>query len=237
MTGKKVTDREIVESLFHGSPAGFRRRVSEVAAEDREHERFFSGWSDVLRTIRNDSQTAEPHRERIVENVMRNLPPLSRTEDSGEAVKDPTGFSLFGTLRATLEGNRLAATLVAGVYLTVVVGFFVFSRYLLIGSPLSQSPAPRTHSLVASSKLTNSAQDVRYVAFDSENHGTGTESEPFSNLKEGLRKVVDGGTLKILSGSTGETGIIDKPVRLVAVGGRVRIGMKPKRKQETLPEL
>ena len=52
----------------------------------------------------------------------------------------------------------------------------------------------------------------------------GTESQPFDTLAEGAIAVLPGGTVKIRPGTESETLRIEKPMRLEAGVGTVRLG-------------
>lgn len=52
----------------------------------------------------------------------------------------------------------------------------------------------------------------------------GTFDDPFDTLREGLKNVASGGTVKLLPGDSPETLTIAKPVRLESTGGPVRLG-------------
>jgi len=63
-----------------------------------------------------------------------------------------------------------------------------------------------------------------WVDFPYDGTETGWFERPFNTLAEGVGAVAAGGTVRIKPGTTNETGLFTKPVRLESAGGIVRIG-------------
>lgn len=63
-----------------------------------------------------------------------------------------------------------------------------------------------------------------YVDFSAARDGLGTARQPFRTLDQGASSVPAGGTLKLKPGASAEPVRIDKPMRLTATDGPVRIG-------------
>jgi hypothetical protein len=63
-----------------------------------------------------------------------------------------------------------------------------------------------------------------WVNFSHPGDQFGTRQHPFNTLAGGLAQVASGGTVRIVSGTTGETARITQPVRLVAEAGPVALG-------------
>lgn len=80
-----------------------------------------------------------------------------------------------------------------------------------------------TLSFFVTGRATNATGSV-YVSFAAEQIGRGTADKPFNSLERGTTQVQPGGTLNVKSGATAQPIRIDKPMRLVAVDGQVRIG-------------
>ncbi|MEN6627831.1 MAG: hypothetical protein ABFD69_16520 [Candidatus Sumerlaeia bacterium] len=78
-------------------------------------------------------------------------------------------------------------------------------------------------SWFATGRATNATSSV-YVSFAAEQTGRGTADRPFNSLERGTTQVKPGGTLNVKSGATAQPIRIEKPMRLVAVDGQVRIG-------------
>jgi hypothetical protein len=70
----------------------------------------------------------------------------------------------------------------------------------------------------------SSGEEEVWVDFFWDGPFLGTEEDPYQTLADGLAAVADSGTVKMRSGSSGETMVIDQPVRLESVGGTARIG-------------
>jgi hypothetical protein len=84
---------------------------------------------------------------------------------------------------------------------------------LLIGFSilmLQQTSTPATHAV--------------YVSFAADQSGKGTADQPINSLGRGASAVRPGGTVNLKPGATAESIRIDKPMRLVATDGQVRIG-------------
>lgn len=67
--------------------------------------------------------------------------------------------------------------------------------------------------------------DLVWVDFARLSAGAGTFEQPYPSLTEGLDAVFGGGTIRIFAGDSVDTMTLEKPVRIEAVSGSVRIGV------------
>jgi len=83
---------------------------------------------------------------------------------------------------------------------------------------------PGTFAIVGQPGAGDAGSAIVYVDFSHEGPQTGSQSEPYVSLTEGIAAVSPAGTLRIASGSSGETGTMGKAMRFESTGGLVRLG-------------
>lgn len=206
MSKSQITDSDIVDVLLGQASSEVERAVQTAARTDADFAAAYDNWTQIVSAAKSEAQLAEATTQRVCENVMKRV----RREQPPRTVRVPARSGFRAGRLLDLGWRRALAPLAA----VVVV--------CLTGAVIVQV-------INHGDNLTQQERRVTYVDFTaSAAEEGGNQDEPYGTLGEAVQAAPDGGTIVIrasaANASTSETVLIAKPLRLEAVGGKVRIG-------------
>lgn len=213
MSSHRVTDSDIVDVFLGDGDPKKKERVYEAMRSDSSIACAADQWARVLEAVQEEKVSADLIMRRVRDRVLIGL---------------RQGRHLTLTYRyARTFSYKTAAALAAATCLVVVIIWGIqgqTTNFRHNGTALWEQKRGNSWSVPEFSEST-----VTYVALCKiKVEGTDASVLPYPTLVAGLAAASPGGTIRILADSSGsstpETPRIDKPVRIEAVSGSVRIG-------------
>lgn len=204
---KKVIESEIVESLLSGAQDDLKTRVSVAADTDRSAAALHQQWTEILQALKSEQEVYTRIQERAIDTLN------TRALHVREEHEQPAGWGRPSAGYGWPLRLAGAATVMLGITIAAI---------LTTRSP--NSTIPSTLNLIPQPAVPSASNLAQHVRFDFAGQQLGTELQPFVTLNKAAESVPAGGVVKIKAGTTSETLRIAKPVRLVAVNGKVSIG-------------
>jgi len=213
MISHRVTESEIVDVLMGQADAEVDERVRERIRNDRKFAALYDYWTHLIPAIEEERGRVRTVTNKACQRLMAQLneerPPRAAAVLPGE-----TGSKVW-----RIRGVATAASVL------LCIGCLI----LLLLSFGDESAMPTLRYPVDENRGRTLEKSIAYVDFSADLAAEpGTSSRPFKRITDAIAAVSNGGIVRIRSDVavtlTPETLRIAKPVRIEAVGGRVRIG-------------
>jgi len=229
MTSNVVTESEIIDVLLGQAMPEVEEQVRAAVRSDPEFAAVYDEWARLIPAMKQENVRAKA----IIQNACRRL--MEHLREQKKPVRRPTLLTEApqrGAMDAARAGwlarfgwRQTVAALAAAACVVLCAGFLTTMIYRSDESPVKSARHPAIQN-----GMSTLEEAIAYVDFSyNRAHGSGTLSQPFKTLADGIAAVSGGGIVKIKGAaadtSTPETLRIANPVRSEAVGGNVRIGV------------
>ncbi len=212
MISHQVTESEIIDVLLGQARPEVEERVRDKVRADKAFAAVYDHWAKLVPAMKQESVRAHAVTRGAYQQLMARL---SQEEMPRQTVPLSRGsLARFGWVEVMAAAACVA--LCAGILTALIY-------------PSDQSPVMRERRPAIQNSALTFEEAIAYVDFSSSHaRELGTPSQPFNTLASGIAAVSGGGIVRIRGDaadtSSSETLRITKPVRIEAIGGRVRVG-------------
>lgn len=219
MTRKRITDLDMVDFLLGDASEDLAECVAREMESDEKTAALYTQWSGILQAIGQEREAEKALQERATQFVMRRI-----REERLQADQSPSEASPLLGRKQWLSWKKACVGLAAAACLSLVVGLGV-----VVKTERGREPEFSDWPQFTSGAQTDSDTDVgsspprvRLGSIDSQ---VTQGPLPVDSLRAAISAVAPGGTVEIANTVVHGAVVIEKPVRLVALGGDVKIGI------------